>query len=107
MLLSPANAKTGAPRVKCIVFDEIYSIGQADDDLVWEQLLLLAPCRIIALSATVGNPTELADWISVTQKSLGIDLKLVQYGQRYSDLGKYFSTPPKKDQVPGASSNDT
>ncbi|ODM18496.1 hypothetical protein SI65_06367 [Aspergillus cristatus] len=103
MLLSPANAKTWAPRVKCIVFDEIHSIGQADDGLVWEQLLLLAPCRIIALSATVGNPTEFADWLSVTQKSLGIDLKLVQYGQRYSDLRKYFYTPPKKFKFQGLS----
>lgn len=63
---------------------------------MWEQLLLLAPCRIIALSATVGNPTEFADWLSATQKSLGIDLKLIQYGQRYSDLRKYFYTPPKE-----------
>lgn len=95
MLLTPTNARTWVPRVKCIIFDEIHSIGQAEDGLVWEQLLLLAPCRIIALSATVGNPAEFADWLSCTQRSLGIDLKLIQYGQRYSDLRKHFYTPPE------------
>ncbi|QPC77480.1 hypothetical protein HYE68_008232 [Fusarium pseudograminearum] len=30
-------------------------------------LLLLAPCPIIALSATVGNPNELKDWLATSQ----------------------------------------
>lgn len=103
MLLSPNNAKTWAPRVKSIIFDEIHSIGQSDDGVVWEQLLLLAPCRIIALSATVGNPTELADWLSITQKCLGVDLKLIKHDQRYSDLRKYFYVPPEKLDFQGLS----
>ena len=95
MLLAPTNARTWAPRVKCIIFDEIHSIGNSGEGLVWEQLLLLAPCRIIALSATVGNPNEFASWLSRTQKFLGIDLKLIQHGQRYSDLRKHFYIAPK------------
>lgn len=103
MLLSPNNAKTWAPRVKSIIFDEIHSIGQSDDGVVWEQLLLLAPCRIIALSATVGNPNEFADWLSITQKCLGVDLKLIKHDQRYSDLRKFFYSPPKKFDFQGLS----
>lgn len=95
MLLAPSNAATWAPRVKCIIFDEIHSIGQSDDGLVWEQLLLLAPCRIIGLSATVGNPNEFTDWLSSTQKNLGTPLKLIKHNQRYSDLRKFFFTPPE------------
>lgn len=94
MLLSPSNAKSWAPRVRCIIFDEIHSIGQAEDGVVWEQLLLLAPCPIIALSATVGNPEQFNDWLKETQKSSGSELKMIQHSTRYSDLRKYMYEPP-------------
>lgn len=103
MLLAPTHARTWAPRVKSIIFDEIHSIGQSEDGVVWEQLLLLAPCRIIALSATVGNPHEFADWLSIAQKCLGVDLKLVKHDQRYSDLRKFFYSPPKRFNFQGLS----
>ena len=94
MLLSPTNAKSWATRVRRIIFDEIHSIGQAEDGVVWEQLLLLAPCPIIALSATVGNPDQFNDWLTETQKASGSDLKMIQHGTRYSDLRKYIYEPP-------------
>lgn len=103
MLLAPTNARTWAPRVKCIIFDEIHSIGNSGEGLVWEQLLLLAPCRIIALSATVGNPNEFAGWLSRLQKFLGIDLKFIQHGQRYSDLRKHFYIAPEDFSFNGLS----
>ncbi|KAG0652619.1 putative helicase [Hyphodiscus hymeniophilus] len=94
MLLSPSNAKSWAPRVKRIIFDEIHSIGQAEDGVVWEQLLLLAPCPIIALSATVGNPEQFNDWLKDTQKSSGSELKMIKHSTRYSDLRKFMYDPP-------------
>ena len=84
----------GRPRVKRIIFDEIHSIGQAEDGVVWEQLLLLAPCPIIALSATVGNPKEFSDWLAETQKASGTKLTMIQHSIRYSDLRKYLYEPP-------------
>lgn len=101
MLLSPSNAKSWAPRVRRIIFDEIHSIGQAEDGVVWEQLLLLAPCPIIALSATVGNPEQFNDWLAETQKSSGSELKLIQHGTRYSDLRKYTYEPPQTFRFAG------
>ncbi|CEF75396.1 hypothetical protein FGSG_10059 [Fusarium graminearum PH-1] len=80
MLLSPTNAvgtNAWSRRVKRIIFDEVHCIGQADDGVVWEQLLLLAPCPIIALSATVGNPNELKDWLAMSQAQKGYDMKMV------------------------------
>ncbi|MCJ1394369.1 hypothetical protein MMC18_007247 [Xylographa bjoerkii] len=96
MLLAPSNAKSWAPRVRCIIFDEIHSIGQAEDGVVWEQLLLLAPCPIIALSATVGNPGQFSDWLTVTQRSSGYEMSMIQHQQRYSDLRKFVYSPPKR-----------
>jgi superfamily II RNA helicase len=101
MLLSPSNAKSWAPRVRRIIFDEIHSIGNAEDGVVWEQLLLLAPCPIIALSATVGNPEQFNDWLTVTQKESGSELKMIQHGTRYSDLRKYMYEPPKTFKFSG------
>ncbi|KAH8601965.1 hypothetical protein B0O99DRAFT_607849 [Bisporella sp. PMI_857] len=101
MLLSPSNAKSWAPRVRRIIFDEIHSIGQAEDGVVWEQLLLLAPCPIIALSATVGNPEQFNDWLTETQKASGSDLKMIKHSTRYSDLRKYVYQPPSSFKFNG------
>ena len=107
MLLTPANAKSWAPRVKCIIFDEIHSIGQAEDGVVWEQLLLLAPCPIIALSATVGNPETFNDWLAATQRSSGFKLTMIQHQHRYSDLRKYMYNPPKEFAFGGLGKRST
>ncbi|KAK2841620.1 hypothetical protein FQN49_006075 [Arthroderma sp. PD_2] len=96
MLLAPANATSWSGRVRRIIFDEIHCIGQVDDGVVWEQLLLLSPCPIIALSATVGNPREFYKWLSQTQKANDIDLAMIEHRHRYSDLRKYVYKPPKK-----------
>lgn len=95
MLLAPSNAKTWTPRLKRIIFDEIHCIGQADDGIVWEQLLLLSPCPIIALSATVGNPDEFNSWLQRAQGTNGHELKMIQHHHRYSDLRKYVYHAPR------------
>ena len=101
MLLAPTNAKAWSSRVKYIIFDEIHSIGQAEDGVVWEQLLLLAPCPIIALSATVGNPENFSSWLSDIQKASGNELTTVQHTHRYSDLRKFIFHPPKNFEFTG------
>ncbi|KAF3938955.1 hypothetical protein ABW19_dt0202301 [Dactylella cylindrospora] len=101
MLLAPSNACKWAPRVKRIIFDEIHSIGQSEDGVIWEQLLLLAPCPIIALSATVGNPGEFRDWLVETQKAVNYDLKMIEHKYRYSDLRKFIYQPPKDEIFTG------
>ena len=101
MLLSPSNARNWSPRVRYIIFDEIHSIGQAEDGVVWEQLLLLAPCPIIALSATVGNPEQFNSWLASTQQSSGFKLTMVTHQHRYSDLRKFIFHPPKSFSFQG------
>ena len=94
MLLSAVHAKSWVPRVKTIIFDEVHCIGQAEDGVVWEQLLLMAPSQVIALSATVGNPGAFSDWLSDAQSSVGIPLETVEHHTRFSDLRKFFYKPP-------------
>ncbi|KAI0593604.1 hypothetical protein F4775DRAFT_586672 [Biscogniauxia sp. FL1348] len=109
MLLAPSNAdgpNSWSRRVKRIIFDEVHCIGQADDGLIWEQLLLMAPCPIIALSATVGNPREFYEWLRASQKSKGFELELIQHHSRYSDLRAFFHVRPKTFEFNGLSSYD-
>ncbi|KOS20292.1 putative helicase [Escovopsis weberi] len=115
MLLAPENAKKAnswSRRIRRIIFDEVHCIGQAEDGVVWEQLLLMAPCPIIALSATVGNPIEFRDWLSMVQERKGLKLDMVVHTSRYSDLRKFIYKPEdtkpftgfnweKKISVPG------
>jgi superfamily II RNA helicase len=92
------------PRVKRIIFDEVHCIGQAEDGLIWEQLLLLAPCPIIVLSATIGNPTKFRDWLEITQRANGLEIKIIEHKTRYSDLREYVYRPPEKFVFNGLSS---
>lgn len=66
MLLSPNMAKLWTPRIRRIILDEIHTLGTQPGG-VWEQILLLARCPIIGLSATVGDANEFNE---VSKKSL-------------------------------------
>jgi superfamily II RNA helicase len=96
MLLAPVNAKRPndwSNRIRRIIFDEVHCIGQADDGVVWEQLLLLAPCPIIALSATIANPNEFKAWLEQSQNAKGFELEMIVHSSRYSDLRKFIHDP--------------
>ncbi|KAI0490371.1 hypothetical protein F4859DRAFT_520193 [Xylaria cf. heliscus] len=101
MLLSPSNANSWSKRVKRIIFDEVHCIGQADDGIIWEQLLLMAPCPIIALSATVGNPEEFCEWLKISQTSKGFTFRMITHNIRYSDLRAFHYVPPQDFEFKG------
>jgi superfamily II RNA helicase len=96
MLLAPINAKRPmdfSRRIKRIIFDEVHCIGQPDEGVIWEQLLLLAPCPIIAFSATVANPDEFKSWLERSQNTKGFELEMIVHSSRYSDLRKFLHDP--------------
>ena len=95
---SPQSREPWSHKVKRIIFDEVHCIGQFEDGIIWEQLLLMAPCPIIALSATVGNRLELKSWLEKTQTSKGYELEMAVHSARYSDLRKFLYKPRRKEQ---------
>ncbi|KAL6831223.1 hypothetical protein J3E69DRAFT_354175 [Trichoderma sp. SZMC 28015] len=110
LLLAPTNAKgpnAWSRRIKRIIFDEVHCIGQDEDGVVWEQLLLSAPCPIIALSATIGNPEPFREWLSQVQKSKGLKLDTVVHTARYSDLRKFIYMPQEYEPFQGLRRNKT
>ncbi|PTB69676.1 P-loop containing nucleoside triphosphate hydrolase protein [Trichoderma citrinoviride] len=104
LLLAPTNAKgpnAWSRRIKRIIFDEVHCIGQDDDGVIWEQLLLSAPCPVIALSATIGNPGPFQEWLSQVQRSKGLKLDTVVHTTRYSDLRKFIYIPHEREPFQG------
>jgi superfamily II RNA helicase len=103
LLLAPTNAKgpnAWSKRIKRIIFDEVHCIGQDSDGVVWEQLLLAAPCPVIALSATIGNPEPF-------QESKGLRLDFIVHTARYSDLRKFIHAPQEREPFQGLRRNQS
>ncbi|KAI0262214.1 P-loop containing nucleoside triphosphate hydrolase protein [Gloeopeniophorella convolvens] len=100
MLLSPPLAKTWTPRIRRIILDEIHTIGQHEGGTVWEQIILLTPCPIIGLSATIGEPEKFNAWLGSVQNAKGFEHKFIHHPHRYSHLRKfaYFPQLLPKDQ---------
>ncbi len=57
--------------VSWVIFDEIHYLGDIDRGQVWEQCIILMPehIKILGLSATIPNATELGNWIHEVRKT--------------------------------------
>ena len=57
--------------VTWVVFDEVHYLDDPERGTVWEESILYAPphIRLLALSATIPNIEQLADWIRKTRDS--------------------------------------
>ncbi|KAJ7492020.1 hypothetical protein FB451DRAFT_514183 [Mycena latifolia] len=106
LLLSPPLARVWTPRVKSIILDEIHSIGQQEGGAVWEQIILMAPCPIIGLSATIGSPQDFSRWLGSVQEAHGFKYRTIEHPHRYSHLRKFYyalpeETPNETTEEPG------
>ncbi|THH15047.1 hypothetical protein EW146_g5371 [Bondarzewia mesenterica] len=97
MLLSPSLARSWTPRIKRIILDEIHTIGQHEGGSVWEQIILLAPCPIIGLSATIGEANKFNTWLEHVQTAKGFQHKFIHYPHRYSHLRKFAYFPQMRN----------
>ncbi|KAJ7605051.1 hypothetical protein DFH06DRAFT_1275646 [Mycena polygramma] len=100
LLLSPPLARVWTPRLKSIILDEIHSIGQQEGGFVWEQIILMAPCPIIGLSATVGSPQDFSRWLESVQHAHGFKYRVIEHPHRYSHLRKFFYIMDDKSSSP-------
>jgi superfamily II RNA helicase len=55
-----------------VVLDECHYMGDEGRGTVWEEIIVNAPpdVRLVALSATVANVDEIADWISLVHRPI-------------------------------------
>ncbi|MBN4054901.1 DEAD/DEAH box helicase [Acidimicrobium ferrooxidans] len=75
--------------VQYCIFDEVHYISDFDRGTVWEESLIFAPpqIRILALSATIPNIGQIAEWIEGLR---GHPVTIVQEGQRPVPLHYLF-----------------
>ncbi len=62
----------GLPGLAAVVLDECHYMGDAGRGTVWEEIIVNAPkdAALVALSATVANIAEIADWISLVHRPI-------------------------------------
>src|SRR5947207_13576166 len=55
-----------------VVLDECHYMGDEGRGTVWEEVIVGAPLdvQLVALSATVANVKEIADWISIVHRPI-------------------------------------
>lgn len=75
-------------RVSYVVFDEIHYMSDIERGTIWEESIIFSPehIRFLALSATIPNYKEFAEWIAHIK---GHEVKTVYYGHRPVPLTHY------------------
>lgn len=81
-------------KIGWVIFDEIHYLDDIERGTVWEEALLFTPQRIkiLALSATIPNVNELADWIRGSQYR---DLSVIEESKRVVPLHFFFQCQGK------------
>ncbi|KAH0616087.1 hypothetical protein JD844_026924 [Phrynosoma platyrhinos] len=67
LLLSPRRQEW-AKRIRYVIFDEVHCLQGEIGAEVWEHLLVMIRCPFLALSATISNPSHLAEWLESVKK---------------------------------------
>jgi superfamily II RNA helicase len=62
----------GLPGLETVVLDECHYMGDEGRGTVWEEIIVNAPrdAKLVALSATVANIAEIADWIGLVHRPI-------------------------------------
>lgn len=88
------SEKEFAEEIKCVIFDEIHYISDANRGTIWEECMLLKPKEtfIIGLSATIPNIVDLAKWIEDVS---GEKVNVVYHKERAVPLEHNYYLPYK------------
>eukprot|EP01122_Echinamoeba_exundans_P005175 TRINITY_DN15344_c0_g1_i1.p1 TRINITY_DN15344_c0_g1~~TRINITY_DN15344_c0_g1_i1.p1 ORF type:complete len:1714 (-),score=344.76 TRINITY_DN15344_c0_g1_i1:9-5150(-) len=123
LLLSPQpQFEEWRKKIRYCIFDEVHSIGDLASGEIWEHVMSLVDCPILALSATVRNPDDLKNWIDIRQKlqqtqeqkraaaaaaaaggplNRSYEVALIAHHNRYADLEKSVFLPVLRDPSAG------
>ena len=88
---------TSLDDVDAVVLDECHYLGDRVRGTVWEESIIYCPTQIqiVGLSATIGNPEELTDWITTirsktTATGKDLDCQLIDSDYRPVPLRFFF-----------------
>jgi superfamily II RNA helicase len=82
--------------VGVVILDEVHYLSDASRGTVWEETIIYLPSavQLLCLSATVGNPDDLAGWIEDVHCRGGTQCEVVQSDYRPVPLTWHFSMKP-------------
>lgn len=74
-----------------VILDEAHYLGDPDRGPVWEESIMYTPddVQILGLSATIGNPAELTNWID---RSSAKEVQLVSIPEEARHVPLYFDS---------------
>jgi ATP-dependent RNA helicase HelY len=95
MIYSRSGALDG---LRCVVLDEVHYLQDAYRGPVWEEVMVHLPpeVRLVCLSATVSNASELAEWISTVRGPTTTVLE----SERPVELANLFLVGDKDSDAP-------
>ena len=75
-----------------VILDEAHYLGDTDRGVVWEEIMIYLPSRIplILLSATIGNPEQIAGWLEANR---GKRCRVIKNARRPVPLSPLFFHP--------------
>nr|XP_012312632.2 probable ATP-dependent RNA helicase DDX60 [Aotus nancymaae]XP_012312633.2 probable ATP-dependent RNA helicase DDX60 [Aotus nancymaae] len=62
LLLAP-HRQNWVKKIRYVIFDEVHCLGGEIGAEIWEHLLVMIRCPLLALSATISNPEHLTEWL--------------------------------------------
>ncbi|MDH3769639.1 MAG: DEAD/DEAH box helicase [Nitrospirota bacterium] len=91
------DATSGDPDLRLhtlglVILDESQYLADAERGVVWEETLILCPTqtRLLLLSASIGNPQELAEWLTSIRST---DCHLIRHTKRSVPLRGLYLHP--------------
>ena len=84
-----------------VIFDEFHYLGDKDRGPVWEESMMLTPkdVQTLELSATIGNPSELKNWISSLRGNSNVELVSIPSEARHVPLSFDMLTTKAYDKA--------
>ncbi len=90
-------------RIGCIVFDEIHMMGDHSRgptlELLVTKLANTCDAQIVALSATIGNAEEIAEWLNARLVKNEYRPVKLKKGVVHDELAYYFDGPKEMDSA--------
>ncbi|KAK1443673.1 ATP-dependent RNA helicase ski2-like protein [Babesia gibsoni] len=81
--------------MKCVIFDEVHYMRDAERGVVWEETIILIPQKVhlVFLSATIPNHIEFAEWIC---RIKNMPCNVISTDYRPTPLMHYIYVPQSK-----------
>ena len=74
-----------------MIVDEIHQMNSEEQGPAMQRLIKQFKCPMLGLSATIGNPEKIKDWISYLKETTpNIEVERISYDKRFINQQKHL-----------------